>query len=419
MTYRRGLILLIGALVIGCVAGLRECSAGSSLEGPVVDSGATADPPSNGTVMTTPDPAVPIASTGDPPFDEAARALAGQIQRDVIQRVGPTTRLAGFAERPWILMVEDDPGWIPEAAARRRLEALVGLEAMIRRDLGDVLDLKPIPVPVPLPGVVFRNTANYVKYLTPADPGALAHFDRMTGRFAFDDQSDLTTLLQEGARVLLHHCRAGWPAAADPCFWFEEGIAAWYAGTRSAPAPGGSWSHEEGLLHPGHLDAMHAATGEDARGRLFTLGELLDIREPGRHPGISPDDLRVLRAQAWFLAHFLNRYNVDADGQVHPDQGGTHRQGWLNLVREEFQGRTGREAFLRSLGIDAARFEEVEKEHWRWLGFVMKKINLQQVRDGRILRWDGFVDRKGRVRGETSDDRLPPFDPERAPTRRR
>lgn len=363
------------------------------------------------------------------PFFTKTKALKQEIEADLDRRFAkqdktPFSGVVMAIARPFVFFVQKDEGWIPEKEAHRWKKTLKALEGLIRRDYGTALNLKPIEDPVPV--LMFRNYQMYLKYSGQEEEKAkaFAHFEPMTGRLAVHDDCDHLTIMHEGTHQLMW----AWTerdsqTSANPAFrsyWFQEGIAEWYGGAFRTVKADGSEDYELGRLHMGRIDNIRQRQGKETAGTLFNLRELLSARYLDR-PRIEKEGrVGELYGQGWFFIYFMEYFNVDAEGMVKPNTPGKYKEKWMKYVQEELLCRTGPEVFMKTMGFDEKAFDEMETEYWRFLAYILRKINLGEVVDNRPIPWDQKKHKKsGAIVGEKTDDTLPPLDPEIVPPRKR
>lgn len=337
--------------------------------------------------------------------------------------------------KPFVFFVQQDESWNPLRVARSRSRSLKALEYIIRKEYGASLNLKPLEDPIPV--LLFRNYAMYRKYSGQdgGAGGAYAHFEPMTGRLAVHDDCDHTTIMHEGTHQLMWAWtdRKGRPTLMDMMlrsYWFQEGIAEWYGGASRTVLPSGESTYEIGKLHQGRLGSIRQSQTTEGRKALFNLRELIDTRyrdKPIIENGVRTPDGKIvepprvgqLYAQGWFLIYFMNRFNCDAKGMVHPDQPGKYQAKWHEYVKLELEGKTGADEFKRCIGLTEADMDTLEQEYWRYFDFVQRKIQFDQVKDKDLIPWQQAKAADGSLCGEESDDLLPPFKPENAPPKRK
>ena len=337
--------------------------------------------------------------------------------------------------KPFVFFVQKDESWNPLRVARSRSRSLKALEDIIRTEYGASLNLKPLEDPIPV--LLFRNYAMYRKYSGQdgGAGGAYAHFEPMTGRLAVHDDCDHTTIMHEGTHQLMWAWtdRKGRPTLMDMMgrsYWFQEGIAEWYGGASRIVLPSGESTYEIGKLHQGRLSSIRQSQTNEGRKSLFTLRELIDTRyrdKPIIESGVRTPDGKIvepprvgqLYAQGWFLIYFMNRFNCDDKGMVHPDQPGKYQAKWHDYVKVELEGKTGAEEFKRCMGFSEADMDRLETEYWCYFDFVQRKVNLNQMKDKDLVPWQQAKAADGSPCGEESDDLLPAFKPENAPPKRK
>jgi hypothetical protein len=114
----------------------------------------------------------------------------------------------------------------------------------------------------------------------------------------------------------------------------------------------------------------------------------------------------LVYAQGWFLIYFLNHFNVDENGMVNIGAKGKYADGWAEYLKAELTGKTGRKVFMECLKLDDAGVQKMNGEFREYFDFVMRKRNLGQVQDKKLIPWDQYVNQKGKKTGEKEDDFL-------------
>ena len=338
---------------------------------------------------------------------------------------------------PFVFFVQKDDSWFPLRVAASRSRQLKSLEDIIRKEFGEILKLKDLEDPIPV--LLFRNYAMYRRYSGQEDGpgGAYAHFEPMTGRLAVHDDCDHTTIMHEGTHQLMW----AWTERKGPLsvmdlmgrsYWFQEGIAEWYGGAARTTAPDGQSTYEIGRIHGGRLDSIRRSQTNESKNQLFTIRELINTRyadKPTIEGGvrtpegnfIEPPRVMQLYAQGWFLIYFMNRFNVDEKGLVHPDQPGRYQARWQKYVQAELEGRTGEAEFMKILGFSESDLARVEQEFWRFYEYVQYKRTMEQVVDKDLVPWQKAKNARGELFGTEEDDLLPAWDKvkDSAPTPRK
>jgi hypothetical protein len=360
------------------------------------------------------------------PFFTAATQIAEEIKADLEKRFAdlPAGQYRGASvtiEKPYVFLIQADPSWDPVLVAKNRAQELKALEDIIFQEYGAALGLKPIEEPVPV--LFFRNYDMYKKYAG-LDPNTttFAHFEPLTGRLAVHDRCDHTTIMHEGTHQLMWAWTEKKSRAASNIltrsYWFQEGIAEWYGGAARLPKPDGGYDYEIGLLHEARLNNIRQYQTQEGRKRLFTLRELL-TRTYAHRPSIEANGRTgALYAQGWFFIYFMNHFDADGNGLVRVGKPGKYRDRWRRYVEAELQGRTGLKVFHEVMGTDDAALAAMEEEYWRYYEFIQYKRTQNQVKNGRIIPWNEWRNRRGELAGEEKDDMLPPFDPETTPPRK-
>jgi hypothetical protein len=188
-------------------------------------------------------------------------------------------------------------------------------------------------------------------------------------------------------------------------FWFQEGIAEWFGGSNRIPK-GDGWEYETGVLLEGRLSGWRQLEKDQ-----FTLDEPLQQTYAKRNEYImagpaGQTKIQLVYSQGWFLIYFLNHFNVDASGMVTIGKRGKYADGWGDYLKAELSGKTGKKVFMESLKLDDAGLAKMNEEYLAYFNFVMKKLNLGQVREKKLVAWDQYVNQRGQKTGEKDDDLL-------------
>jgi hypothetical protein len=188
-------------------------------------------------------------------------------------------------------------------------------------------------------------------------------------------------------------------------FWFQEGIAEWFGGSNRLQGPDGAWRYETGMLLDGRLDSWRALENG-----AFSLDELVQQTYAKRNDYIaSPggqSKIGLVYAQGWFLIYFLNHFDVGPDGLVRIGKRGKYADGWDEYLKAELNGRTGKKVFMECLKLDDAGLAKMDAEFKNYFEFVMRKRNLGQVKEKKLIPWNEYVNKKGVKTGEREDDLL-------------
>lgn len=359
------------------------------------------------------------------PFYAAASSMEQEILDDLAGRFEADSSWKGATMHiiePYVFFVQNDAAWDTLSVAKSRSRTLLSLQDIILHEWKERLDLKPLSEPVPV--LMFRGQKQYDIYSgNPDGSGALAHFEPNTGRMAIHDQCDHNTVMHEGTHQLFFAYigrEAGQRiSAVMQSYWFQEGMAEWY-GNAKRNREGDHWIYNIGTVDKGRMHAIERSMSERGREKLlFTIKELLPIKYADKPKIGAEGRTGLIYAQSWFLIFFFNRYNVDAEGYVHPDKPGIYKERWERYVAEELKGRTGPKVFMEAMELSEDDLKRMEKEYWRFFWYVTGKINAGEISDDKdLIPWHEyeFVNRRGeKITGEKKNDLLPAFDPKGAP----
>ena len=106
------------------------------------------------------------------------------------------------------------------------------------------------------------------------------------------------------------------------------------------------------------------------------------------------------------LIYFLNHFNADKDEYVVFGKPGKYSDGWKKYLKAELDGKTGKKPFMEAFGVDDDGMKKMNEEFQAYYDFIMRKLQLDQVKDKQLISWDSYVNRVGEKTGEKSDDLL-------------
>lgn len=355
-------------------------------------------------------------------LDEAARHHLKTYEALKKQGLSPTRpkpiqkprRFHVLAERPFAVCVEVYDGIEAELVAVQRMGRLQELARAFRTQTKCI---SPVDIDRPLTIVLLREEAAHRAYLQAMTgfraSSLVSHAEMDKRRVVAHVGSRDRTLFHETTHLLLQAYRRSPGAHHALPLWFEEGFADWMGrGRRTLKAGKESW--EFGLLHKDHV-AFLART--EAEGRLLSIRELIDATVATRDGWLASNSRRlwIAYAQGWALVHLLKHYDVDdgghvvfgADGKLGR---GRYADGWDRWVAYQVHGKdgrpwSGRAAFQEAFGLDDAGLDRLATECRAWIRWLTRKINLEQIKHGRVIAWHRAVLRDRRV-GVKDDDLL-------------
>lgn len=352
-------------------------------------------------------------------WDDIEKSAYGKALKDVETSTqaalakafeGKVTFLA-TVQRPYVIFVEETPSWEALNVGKSVADPLLQLNRMFMDQYAKDCDLKPIDDPIPV--VYFESDAKYRTYNAatggPQTPGVLAHFEHESGRLVVHRQCDFTTIMHEGTHQLFaKHTRSA-PAFLRRSYWFQEGVAEWFGGSSQKVGSDGAFTYEVGLLQVGRLEGMRSISVDD----YFSVSELVQRTYGDRMMyesmgGKGQTKIQLIYAQGWFLIYFVNHFNVDAEGYVVYGKPGKYKAGWSKYLKSELDGKTGKKVFMEAFGVDDDGLKKMNEEFQAYYNYVMRKIQLDQVKDKQLIPWDAYVNRIGEKTGEKEDDILVP-----------
>jgi hypothetical protein len=340
------------------------------------------------------------------PFGIKAKALETDTLAYLSTTMGGTTAFRAFVHKPYVIFVEENPGWSPQAEAKSLFSPLRAILEAFLKEFGG-LGLKPLEEPVPV--IYFMSEERYGKYnekIGNTGMRVLAHYEPPSGRLVLNRGVNHEVIIHEGTHQIFDKYTDNKLPHPRQSFWFQEGIAEWFGGSNRLQAKDGSWTYETGVLLDGRLDEWRHLEKS-----LFTLGDLLQQTYGKRNEYIlqgpaGQAKIGLVYAQGWFLIYFLNHFNVDPTGMVRIGDKGKYAQGWSEYLKAELGGKTGKKVFMECLKLDDAALEKMNKEYVEYYEFVMRKRNLGQIQDKKLVAWDKYVNKKGVKTGEKPDDLL-------------
>jgi hypothetical protein len=345
------------------------------------------------------------------PFGQSAKKLENEVLTDLTKLLGGKASFRAFIHEPYLIFVEENPGWSPPAMAQEIFSPLKAIHEAFLREFGG-LGLKALDEPVPV--VYFKSEEQYGEYNKAKghdSKGVLAHYEPPTGRLALNRGVNHEVIIHEGTHQLFDRYTTGKLAHTRQSYWFQEGIAEWFGGSNRVQAKDKSWTYETGVLLDGRLDSWRALEKKQ-----FTLSELLEqtYAKKSEYTAQGPEGqvkIGLVYAQGWFLIYFLNHFLVDDAGMVKIGVKGKYAAGWSDYLKAELTGKSGKKIFMECLKIDEAALQKMNEEYQAYFEFVQRKRNLGQVLDKKLVPWDQYMNKAGKKTGEKEDDLL--VDPRR------
>jgi hypothetical protein len=308
-------------------------------------------------------------------------------------------RFRAFYHLPYVMLVERDARWEeadPAAAFARRLH---GLRRAFFDLYGAALGVAPDrhrPVPV----VVFASREAYHRYLAARGErdvlGTEAHFEPKDERLVLHAECRLATILHEGTHQLVRaNIRAPLETYAQS-FWFHEGVAEWFAGSRElGDGPDGVPRYEPGSLlrrdvEPGAFLGPLAILRGIPPAQRTPIDKLAGIMLKDRDTFSTQGEVgsrKIVRiyAEGWFLIYFLNHFEIDAAGVVQVGAPGRYRDLWIAYLKREMAGESGAKALLEVIREAGVPLDRLERERAAYLEFVLRKLARGEVADQKLV----------------------------------
>jgi hypothetical protein len=339
------------------------------------------------------------------PFGKAAKNLEAETLAYLSKQLGGKTAFRAFIHKPYVIFVEENAGWSPMTEAKTLFSPLKAILDAFLREFGG-LGLEPLEMPVPV--VYFVSEERYGEYnksIGNVGMNVLAHYEPTSGRLVLNRGVNHEVVIHEGTHQIFDKYTKNMLPHPRQSFWFQEGIAEWFGGSNRLQAKDGSWTYETGVLLEGRLGEWRTLEEHE-----FKLADLLQQTYTKRNEYmIQPDGQKkigLVYAQGWFFIYFMNHFNVGADGMVKIGQKGKYADGWSEYLKSELNGKTGKKVFMECLKLDDAALERMHREYVDYFKFVVRKQNLGQVKDKKLVAWDQYVNKKGQKTGEKDDDLL-------------
>ena len=342
-------------------------------------------------------------------FGKALKDIEAKTQSDLTKAFEGKVTFLATIQRPYVIFVEETPSWEALNVGKSVADPLLQLNRMFMDEYAKSCELKEIDDPIPV--VYFESDTKYRTYNKatggPQTPGVLAHFEHESGRLVVHRQCDFTTIMHEGTHQLFaKHTRSA-PSFIRRSYWFQEGVAEWFGGSSQKVDSQGNFTYQVGLLQVGRLEGMRSIPEAD----YFSVNELVQRTYGDRMlfesmGGKGQTKIQLIYAQGWLLIYFLNHFNADKDGYVVFGKPGKYSDGWKKYLKAELDGKTGKKPFMEAFGVDDDGMKKMNEEFQAYYDFIMRKLQLDQVKDKQLISWDSYVNRVGEKTGEKSDDLL-------------
>lgn len=344
-------------------------------------------------------------------FGRSAKSMEAETLTYLNKQLEGKAAFRAFIHKPYLIFVEENPGWSPQAEAKGLFSPLKAILEAFMKEFGG-LGLAPLDVPVPV--LYFVSEERYREYnksIGNTGMNVLAHYEPGSGRLALNRGVNHEVIIHEGTHQIFDKYTKNMLPHPKQSFWFQEGVAEWFGGSNRLQDKDGSWTYETGVLLDERLTSWRSLESSQ-----FKLADLLNQTYGKRNEyllqgGAGQAKIGLVYAQGWFLIYFMNHFNVDATGLVRIGEKGKYADRWSEYLKAELQGRTGKKVFMEMLKIDDAGLETMHKEFVDYFNFVQRKKNIGQVKSKKLVAWDKYVNLKGQKNGTREDDLLIP--PER------
>ena len=357
----------------------------------------------------------------DPFFKEADRVF-----KDTVAFLKQKKNLAGYrwvgrVHRPYLFIVERDSAWNETDVARKKGEQLQELIDLFHGEYSDTFQLKEIQRPMPI--IVFKRLSSYRQYAVGKTlSGALGHFEHGSERIVLSDQAERDTMFHEGTHQLMTYHTKGDTIAnfLSRSYWFQEGLAEYFGGTSVyTDKETKKLRFQLGVLQGGRLEYWR-----QNEQHAYKLWDLIGLTFFDRQKNISEGKQNknlMVYSQGWLLVYFLYNFRVDGNDvvQISEKPNGKYKQAFLNYMKMELDGKSGRDYFLKALGlwdsannkVDQAKFDKFEEEFLRYYEWINRKLSsVHHVKNRRLIPWNKVENSRGEKFGEEADDRLPPLE---------
>ncbi len=352
------------------------------------------------------------------PFTKAAYQLLAETKEYLKNKKNLSSyKWVGRVHHPYLFIVERDSGWNESKIAEKKGKQMDELIHLFHGEYSKTFKLKEITSPMPI--VIFKRLSSYRQYAVGKTlQGALGHFEHGSDRIILSDEAGRDTMYHEGTHQLITYHTKGDTVSnfLSRSYWFQEGVAEYFGGTAAFLDPKTKeLRFELGVLQGGRLNGWRQ--NEEA---AYTLWQLLGLTFADRQMNIANGKQNknlMVYAQGWLLVYFLYNFNVnDKDMVLITDRPtGKYKQGFLTYMKGELDGKTGRDFFLKCLGlwdensnsVDLKKWEKFELEYNRYYNWLNRKLVMRNhVLNRKLIPWQK-VTNKGKMIGDEEDDILP------------
>jgi len=310
-------------------------------------------------------------------------------------------------EPPFIISVQDDSGWDEVVVGRRQGVAMQALHEAIVRELKPPRPWSAIRRPVRV--VLLRDETgfrqfNWGHFQTLALARRVGYFDPEANIIVLRASSSFRTAFYPTALFFLDAYAAGSTEETRLTPWLRHGLATWFwAAQRDVSAERSAWKYSFGALdrRPWRIvPRIGNLHGERPRPDLFDLKTLLTV---GASELGSPLKLTAAR-----MITYLRDFDVDQEGYVKfGDSPGKYRAAWQRYLRLALAGIGDLDTFRATFGLDTEeKFAAMASEFRLYCRWIERKININQVKDGRLIPALEWRTRRGKLAGLREDDRL-------------
>lgn len=324
----------------------------------------------------------------------------------------------GRVHYPYLFIIERDSGWDESDVASKKAKQLNELIHLFHEEYQETFQLQKITKPMPI--VVFKRLSSYHQYAVGKTlSGALGHFEHGSDRIVLSDQAQRDTMFHEGTHQLMTYHTKGDSIAnfLSRSYWFQEGVAEYFGGTNAfLDKKTKELRFELGVLQSGRLNYWRSNEEQ-----AYSLWDLIGLTFADRQVNIAEGKQNknlFVYSQGWLLVYFMYNFNVnDKDVvQLTEKPNGKYKQGFLNYMKEELNGNTGRDLFLQCLGlwdeeakkVDEAKFDQFNLEFIRYYNWLNRKLAMKyHVEDRKPVPWTKVKNKRDRLIADEEDDILP------------
>lgn len=324
----------------------------------------------------------------------------------------------GRVHHPYLFIIERDSGWDETYVAEKKAKQLDELISLFYEEYRDTFNLNEITKPMPI--IVFKRLSSYRQYAVGKTlSGALGHFEHGSDRIVLSDEAERDTMFHEGTHQLMTYHTKGDSIRnfLSRSYWFQEGVAEYFGGTAVyLDKKTKELRFELGVLQSGRLNFWRGNEEQQ-----YSLWDLIGLTFADRQVNIAEGKQKknlFVYSQGWLLVYFMYNFNVNDKDivQLTDKPTGKYKQGFLNYMKEELNGNTGRDLFLQCLGlwdkkagkVDQDKFDKFNLEYIRYYNWLNRKLAMKyHVDDRKPVPWNKVKNKRDRLIGDEEDDFLP------------